>query len=80
MTEQTKGAGRGKYTATPVSVTFPAGFPNEKLAGKTVTYAGRGRKPTWWEIAVEAGLIATEAEEAPAAPAADAGATADAQA
>ena len=71
-------AGRGKYTATPISVTFPATFPNEKLAGKTVTYAGRGRKPTWWELAVQAGLIAVEAEEveAPAsdtaAPAADA--------
>jgi DNA-binding protein H-NS len=81
MTEKTtKGTGRGVYTAKPVSVTFPAGFPNEKLAGKTMTYAGRGRKPTWWEIAVEAGLIATETEEAPAAPAANAGATADAQA
>lgn len=59
-------AGRGKYTATPVSVTFPATFPNEKLAGKTVTYAGRGRKPTWWELAQQAGLIATDEVEAEA--------------
>lgn len=81
MTEKTtKSTGRGVYTAKPVSVTFPSNFPNEKLAGQTKTYAGRGRKPTWWEIAVEAGLIATETEEETAAPAADAGATADAQA
>lgn len=70
-------SGRGKYTPTPVSVTFPATFPNDKLAGKTMTYAGRGRKPTWWETAIEAGLIATEEKtetESPAAtaPAADA--------
>jgi DNA-binding protein H-NS len=71
-------SGRGKYTPTPVSVTFPATFPNDKLAGKTVTYAGRGRKPTWWETAIEAGLIATEEKDEAAtdtaadAPAADA--------
>ncbi len=73
-------AGRGKYTPTPVSVTFPATFPNDKLAGKTVTYAGRGRKPTWWETAIEAGLIASDEKDEAAtetvadapAPAADA--------
>lgn len=79
MSKEVK-AGRGKYTATPVSVTFPATFPNEKLAGQTMTYAGRGRKPTWWELAQQAGLIATEADEANevTAPAADADAVAPA--
>ena len=59
MTDKTS-SGRGKYVATPVSVTFPTEFPNAKLAGKTMTYAGRGRKPTWWDLAVQAGLIASE--------------------
>ena len=60
----TKGSGRGKYVATPVSVTFPASFPNEKLAGKTVTWKGRGRRPTWYDLAVQAGLIASEEDVA----------------
>lgn len=68
MSKEVK-AGRGKYTATPVSVTFPATFPNEKLAGKTMTYAGRGRKPTWWELAQQAGLIAADEAEVGDSPA-----------
>lgn len=63
MTDKTT-SGRGKYVAKPVSVTFPSSFPNAKLAGQTVTYAGRGRKPTWWDLAVQAGLIASDAPEA----------------
>jgi len=65
----TESKGRGVYKATPVTVTFPADLPNAKLAGKTVTYAGRGRKPTWWDLAVELELVkgAVEVEETPAA-------------
>lgn len=59
-----KAQGRGKYEATPVTVTFPADLPNEKLAGKTVTYAGRGRKPTWWDLAVELELVKVEEKAA----------------
>jgi DNA-binding protein H-NS len=69
-------SGRGKYTPTPVSVTFPATFPNDKLAGKTVTWKGRGRHPTWYDIAVDAGLIATDTEDATDTTVGDAGATA----
>jgi DNA-binding protein H-NS len=64
-------AGRGKYVATPVSVTFPKDCPNADYAGKTVTYAGRGRKPRWWEFAVQLGLVAVETEEVQAPAATD---------
>ena len=79
MSKEVK-AGRGKYTATPVSVTFPATFPNEKLAGQTMTYAGRGRKPTWWELAQQAGLIATDEAETEAPAATEAAPATDAKA
>lgn len=57
-TNSTKKGNRGIYTPKPVSVTFPSTFPNEKFAGKTMTYAGRGRKPAWWALAEDVGLIA----------------------
>jgi hypothetical protein len=73
MTDAKQTGGRGKYVATPISVTFPATFPNDKLAGQTMTWKGRGRHPTWYDLAVDAGLIAskeveteTEVSEAPA--------------
>lgn len=50
-------AGRGKYVATPISVTFPADHADADLAGKTLTYAGRGKHPKWWKAAVAAGLV-----------------------
>ncbi len=61
------GSGRGKYEATPVTVTFPADLPNAELAGKTVTYAGRGRTPRWWDLAKELGLVKTKEDVAEAA-------------
>ena len=67
--------GRGKYTPTPMSVTFPSTFPNAEYAGKTVTWKGRGRRPSWYEIAQDAGLIAKEevtAKKAVTAPEAQA--------
>jgi hypothetical protein len=50
-------AGRGKYVATPISVTFPADHSDADLAGKTLTYAGRGKHPRWWKAAEAAGLV-----------------------
>ena len=74
--------GRGKYTPTPMSVTFPATFPNAEYAGKTVTWKGRGRRPSWYEIAQDAGLIAKDEVKAKKAdtPADTAPAASDSQA
>jgi DNA-binding protein H-NS len=61
-TEQVKGK-RGVYEAKPVTVSFPADLPNKDLAGKTVTWKGRGRHPRWHDLAVEMGLIAEKESE-----------------
>lgn len=65
MSDQKPTTGRGVYTATPISVTFPADCKNTEYAGKTVTYPGRGRKPRWWDYAVELGLITEKAKSEP---------------
>lgn len=67
MSDKAKRGNTGKYTPTPVTVTFPKDTPNEDLAGKTFTWVGRGRHPKWYDVAVQVGLIKKEIE-VPAAP------------